>query len=74
MGFSNNFCGCNRHHDNDRDRDRDRNRHDVFGIDTFVDQDDFCRAVRRCNRRNRMNEESSDDQIIEIEIETEIEQ
>lgn len=43
---------CNRCRDKDRDRDRDRNRNDVFGIQTFVDQDDFCRAVRRCDRRN----------------------
>lgn len=63
MCFSNFFCGCNRHRhhdcddhrrgDRDRDRDRDKDRDDVFGIRTFVDQDDFCRAVRRCNRRDR---------------------
>ena len=39
----------------------DRNRDNVFGIDTFVDQDDFCRAVRRCNRRDNVAGESSDE-------------
>ena len=43
-----------------------------FNIRAEFDQDDFCRAVRRCDRRDHNRDHDHDEIEIEIETETEI--
>lgn len=60
-----NRCRCNRfeessdirrrrvrREESSDDNNRNRNRN-TFRVESFFDQNDFCRAVRRCNQRDR---------------------